>query len=197
MNRFCRAAFAASVFLALPATTALAADDDWKPYAAQYMSEVMKNVTAAPEVIAAIQAQNAANATITADQIDALDRQWRAERKAGTGPLTSATMNNAASAFLRGYKTAARDGAVIEIFIMDNKGLNVGQTDPTSDYNQGDEDKWTKTAGAGPWMTFTDEPEEEEGVKSVQISSSIVDNDKAIGAITVTLDLGKVVPKKK
>lgn len=197
MHKQMLAASAAVLFFTAAVPSAIAADDDWKPYASQYMSEVMKNVMAAPEVVAAIQAQNAANAGITAEQIDALDRQWRAERKAGAGPLTAEKMTNPLSMFLRGYKSAVRDGAVIEIFVMDNKGLNVGQTDPTSDYMQGDEDKWTKTAGAGPWMTFTDEPEEEDGVKSVQISSAIVDNDKAIGAITVTLDLSKVVPKKK
>ncbi len=196
MFRMTIAASAALVFAAA-STPAIAADDDWKPYASQYVSEVMRNVITAPEVIAAIHAQNVANAGVTAEQIDALDRQWRAERRAGAGPLTAEKMTNPLSMFLRGYKSAVRDGAVIEIFVMDNKGLNVGQTDPTSDFMQGDEDKWTKTAGAGPWMTFTDEPEEEDGVRSVQISSAVVDNDKAIGAITITLDLSKVVPKKK
>lgn len=57
---------------------------------------------------------------------------------------------------------------------------------------QGDEDKWQKTFGAGPWMTFVDKPEEEEGKKTVQVSTTLVDNDVAIGVMTVTLDLAKV-----
>jgi hypothetical protein len=78
---------------------------------------------------------------------------------------------------------------------MDNRGLNIAQTDPTSDYMQADEDKWQKTFGAGPWITFFDKPEEVEGKKTVQVSITLVDNDVAIGAMTVTLDLDKVPMK--
>jgi hypothetical protein len=174
--------------ISLPAS---AAEDDWKTWVNKYMSEVVKLAANAPEVIAAVQEQNAANSGITPDQIEALDRQWRAEQKVKGGPLSNAKMFNATSEFLKGFKTAA-NGPIVEIFIMDNKGLNVAQTDPTSDYMQGDEDKWQKTFGAGPWMTFVDEPEEEEGKKTVQVSTTLVDNDVAIGAMTVTLDLAKV-----
>jgi len=171
-----------------------AGENDWKTYVNKYMSEVVKLATNAPEVIAAVQEQNAANSGVTPDQIEALDRQWRAERKVNGGTLSNAKMFNATSEFLKGFKTAA-NGPIVEIFIMDDKGLNVAQTDPTSDYMQGDEDKWQKTFGAGPWMTFVDKPEEEDGKKTVQVSTTLVDNDVAIGAMTVTLDLDKVPMK--
>ena len=104
-------------------------------------------------------------------------------------------MFNPTSEFLKGFKTAA-NGPIVEIFVMDNKGLNVAQTDPTSDYMQGDEDKWQKTFAAGPWNSFVDKPEVEEGGKRiVQVSTTLVDDDVAIGAMTVTLDLGKVPMK--
>jgi hypothetical protein len=172
----------------LPASPA---EGDWKTYVNKYMSEVVKLAVNAPEVIAAVQEQNVASAGLTPDQIEALDRQWRAERKVNGGPLNNAKMFNPTSQFLKGFKTAA-NGPIVEIFIMDNKGLNVAQTDPTSDYMQGDEDKWQKSFGAGPWMTFVDKPEEEDGKKTVQVSTTLVDNDAAIGAMTVTLDLAKV-----
>ena len=175
----------------LSPSPALSAEDDWKTYVNKYMSEMGKLVANAPEVIAAVQEQNAAHAGLTPDQIEALDRQWRAERKANGGPLTNAKMFNTTSQFLKGFKTAA-NGPIVEIFIMDNKGLNVAQTDPTSDYMQGDEDKWQKTFAAGPWMSFVDKPEEEDGKKTVQVSTTLVDNDVAIGAMTVSIDLGKL-----
>jgi hypothetical protein len=167
------------------------ADDEWKTYVNKYMSEVVSLAANAPEVIAAVQEQNAANAGLSPDQIEALDRQWRAERKVNGGPLTHAKMFNPTSQFLKGFKTAA-NGPIAEIFIIDNKGLNVAQTDPTSDYMQGDEDKWQKTFGAGPWMSFVDKPEEQDGKKTVQVSTTLVDNDVAIGAMTVSIDLGKL-----
>jgi hypothetical protein len=176
-------------------TSAVPGEDDWKAYVSKYMSEVVSLVVNAPEVIAAVQEQNAAHVSLRADQIEALDRQWRAERKANGGPLSTATMSNSASQFLNGFKTGA-NGPIVEIFIMDNKGLNVAQTDPTSDFMQGDEDKWQKSFGAGPWMTFVDKPEQEEdGRRTVQVSTTLVDNDVAIGALTVSLDLDKVPMK--
>jgi hypothetical protein len=45
---------------------------------------------------------------------------------------------------------------ITEMFVMDAKGLNVGQSDVTSDYWQGDEAKWQKTYGAGPGVVFVD-----------------------------------------
>jgi hypothetical protein len=175
-------------------TSAVAGEDEWKTYVSKYMSEVVSLGVYAPEVIAAVQEQNVANAGLTPNQIEALDRQWRAERKVNGGPLSNAKMFNPTSQFLKGFKAAA-NGAIVEIFIMDNKGLNVAQTDPTSDLMQGDEDKWQKTFGAGPWMTFVDQPEEEDGKKTVQVSATLVDNDVAIGAMTVSLDLDKVPMK--
>src|SRR5262245_59547136 len=175
-------------------TSAVAATDEWKTYVSKYMSEVVSLAVNAPQVIAAVQEQNAAHASLRADQIEALDRQWRAECKANGGPLTTMTMSNPTSQFLKGFKTAA-NGPIVEIFIMDNKGLNVAQTDPTSDYMQGDEDKWQKSFGAGPWMTFVDKPEEEDGKKTVQVSITLVDNDVAIGAMTASLVLSKLPTK--
>src|SRR5262245_19547751 len=71
------------------AVPASAGDDDWKTWVNKYMSEVVKLVANAPEVIAAVQEQNVASAVLTADQIEALDRQWRAERKVNGGPLSN------------------------------------------------------------------------------------------------------------
>lgn len=187
MIRVTRALAGAAIALACMATGAAAEGEDYEAYLSKYISERMKAALLAPEVIAAIQAQNAAHANLTEASIDALDRQWRAEAKTFGGPLVSGTMSNSASAFLRGFK-AASGGVIAEIFIMDNKGLNVAQTDPTSDYMQGDEDKWLKTYGVGAWRTFTDVPED--GV--IQVSVTAVDNDKPIGAMTVGIDISKL-----
>jgi hypothetical protein len=49
--------------------------------------------------------------------------------------------------------------------------------------------KWQKSFGAGPWMTFVDRPHEEDDNNTVQVSTTLVDNDVTIGALTVPLDL--------
>ena len=45
---------------------------------------------------------------------------------------------------------SATAGFVTEVFVMDNKGLNVAQSAVTSDYWQGDEAKWQQTYLVGP-----------------------------------------------
>ena len=44
-------------------------------------------------------------------------------------------------------------------------------------------------------MAFVDKPDEVDGKKAVQVSVTLVDNDVAIGVMTVTLDLDKIPMK--
>src|SRR5262245_5782263 len=102
-----RIAFGALVAVVMVLVTALpasAAEDDWKTWVNKYMSEMGKLAANAPEVIAAVQEQNAANTGITPEQIETLDRQWRSERKVNGGPLRNAKMFNPTSQFLKGFK---------------------------------------------------------------------------------------------
>lgn len=145
-----------------------------------------------PLVIDAIKAQNAKHAGLTQDKIDALDKQWRAETKAAAKPLINEVLGNALSAYLK-KKEADSKGLVTEIFVMDNKGLNVGQSDVTSDYWQGDEGKWQKTFKVGPDAIFVDKVEQDESTQKfqTQVSFSIVDpaGGAVIGAVTIGLDV--------
>ena len=76
---------------------------------------------------------------------------------------------------------------------MDDKGLNVGQSSISSDYWQGDEDKWQKTFLAGADAIFIDVPEFDPGLKVnvVQINMSVDDpvTKKPIGAATFQINL--------
>ena len=90
------------------------------------------------EIIAAVDQQNIDHFGITAAEINRLDQRWRKEKRRGGGSLISSVMGNELSAFLRGIK-AASGGVITEIFVMDNVGLNVGQTNGTGDFMQGDD----------------------------------------------------------
>lgn len=100
------------------------------------------------------------------------------------------------------------NGQVTEIFVMDGNGWNVGQTDGTSDFYQGDEGKWQKTyldqevERAGDTIKKEDKIKEkgvevlpiveEDGVRYSQISLPIKDGEKNIGAVTIGVDVSKV-----
>ncbi len=143
-----------------------------------------------PAVISAIKAQNVKHASMSAGEIDKADKMWRAEKKAGGGDMMKGVLSNALSKFLQGKK-AASGGLITEMFVMDNKGMNVGQSDATSDYMQGDEGKWQKSYGAGDGAMFVDEVEFDDSTKSyqAQVSGTISEGGKAIGAITVGMNV--------
>lgn len=144
-----------------------------------------------PLVISAIRAQNIKNADLTQSDIDALDKEWRKESSNFEGPMIDEVTGNDLSAFLRENKDAGQ-GLITEIFVMDDKGLNVGQSDITSDFWQGDEAKWQKTFQAAPSTIFVDEVEMDESTQrfQTQISIAITDPDsgKNIGAVTIGVD---------
>ena len=129
------------------------------------------------------------------DEIVALDRQWRKETEAKAKPLISATLSNPLSAYLTRIQ-AHSNGLFTEIFVMDNKGLNVGQSSISSDYWQGDEPKWQETYGAGAGSVFIDEPEYDADLRAwlVQVNVSVDDpkTDEAIGAATFQVNLSEM-----
>lgn len=149
-----------------------------------------------PVLIAAIRAQNLANAGLTQAQIDALDKTWRGEVGTMDAPTVSAVVNSPLSVFLRG-KVVASGGAIAETFVMDDKGLLVGASGITSDYWQGDEDKFIRTYGRGPGAVDESPVEFDDSTQLYvgQVSVSITDpaTGQVIGAITVSLDAEAVM----
>ena len=146
----------------------------------------LKEIAANPELVSAVKAQNAETAGYDQAKIDALDTQWRAEVDATAKPLIDATLGNAASAYLLSVQEAS-EGMFTEIFAMDAKGLNVGQSGVTSDYWQGDEGKWQNTFAVGADAVDIGEVEQDESTQTFQsqVSVTIVDDTGApIGAIT-------------
>lgn len=151
-----------------------------------------------PVVLISVEAQNRRYASIQQDKIDALDKQWVAERKAEVQPLIAATLSNPLSNYLTQIQ-AGSVGLYTEMFVVDNKGLNVGQSSITSDYWQGDEAKFKKTFPVGPTAVFVDEAELEEKTKTwrAQVSLTVADTaGKAIGAITIEVNLTELARRR-
>lgn len=149
-----------------------------------------------PVVVEAIKKQNARSARLSEKEILAMDKKWRAETSASKRPMIDQILSNQLSRFLAKAR-GEQKGIVTEIFVMDNRGLNVGQSDVTSDYWQGDEAKWQKTFLVGPDAMLIDEIELDESTQTFQsqLSMSITDGPSGpvIGAITVGIDVEAVV----
>jgi hypothetical protein len=145
-----------------------------------------------PMVISAVKAQNQSHSGLTQSEIDKMDKQWRSETSAGGGALIRKVLGNELSKYLGGVKSDGR-GVFTEIFVMDNRGLNVGQSDVTSDYWQGDEAKWKKTYLAGADSMLIDEVEFDESTQTFQsqLSLPLMDpvTNEVIGAVTVGINV--------
>jgi hypothetical protein len=177
--------------LMLTSSVATAQDNEFaEPLTALAQGEI-KTIAANPVLVAAIVAQNTTSAGYDQAKLDELDKQWRAEVDAASKPLIDATLANEASVYLAKVQEES-GGKFTEIFATDAKGLNVAQSTVTSDYWQGDEDKFTKSFGAGADAIFLGEVEQDESTQTFQsqVSVTVVDGTGApIGSITFGVDL--------
>ncbi|SDF27315.1 hypothetical protein [Thalassobaculum litoreum] len=193
LGRYLKALGVVATVVAFSAGAASA--NDFASQITDVLSKQVRPWLSDPTVIEAVKAQNAETAGLSEAEIDALDKQWRAEAEAGSGPLIDKVLAGKLSAFLK-KKKAASDGLYSEVFVMDAKGLNVGQSDVTSDYMQGDEDKWQKTYPVGPDAVFIDEVEfdDSSGQFQSQVNATIADpaTGQAIGAITIGINVEKL-----
>jgi hypothetical protein len=186
MSRVLSSLLLATSLVAMPAM----ANDDFTPMLEAYMTENVLAWASDPALVAAINSQNAVTGGYDQAMIDQLDQQWRAEVGASNSALVTGVLQNPASDALRA-RVAAADGAVTEAFITDALGLNVAATDSTSDYWQGDEDKFTAVFPK-PDGHFISPVELDESTQRYQgqISVTIVDpaTGAAIGTLTVGID---------
>ena len=166
--------------------------NEFAPAITAHADQVVRPWLADPLILTAVKAQNAAHAGLTPGDIERLDQTWRAEVGAASHPMIDKVLGNDLSVWL-GTKAAASNGLYTEIFVMDNRGLNVGQSEVTSDYWQGDEDKWVKTFAAGASSIHISEVEEDESTQTYQSQLSLPltdpDSGAVIGAITIGINV--------
>lgn len=172
------------------AASIASASDDVTARLTQLAENTLSVWTSDPMVIAAVKAQNAETAGYSNEQILALDKTWRAETVTG-GDLISSVLSKPLSAHLKKLKEAGH-GQFTEIFVTDGRGLNVAQSDVTSDYWQGDEDKWqVPVATRAPHMGSIEFDESTQGYQS-QISLPIISEGAVIGVITVGVNVEQI-----
>lgn len=191
-GRAAATAFALSAILTLGATPAMAAGNEQEQAILEQVVPKVRAFIADSRVAEAVNAQNDRHANLSQGNIDKLDKQWRAETNSGGGKLVNSLLGNELSKYLVTVQDDS-EGMFAEVFVMDNKGLNVGQSGLTSDYWQGDEAKWQKTYGKGADAMLIDDVEFDESTQSFQsqLSLPVVDpaSGEVIGAVTVGVNM--------
>ena len=146
-----------------------------------------------PVVIEAVQEANKKPAK-SLDEIIQLDQRWIEEKV--RQEWINELLNSQCSRYLR--KVQAGKGGEKdlygEIFVMDRQGCIVAMSGKTSDYWQGDEDKFIKSYADGEGAIFINKVGYDRSIQVfslLQVSVPVLDPDtgKAVGAITVGLDL--------
>ncbi|HMA13804.1 MAG: hypothetical protein ACM35H_06970 [Bacteroidota bacterium] len=178
---------AAAVLTLLLWTGSAAADEG---LIRQTLVDEVRQWSGSPVVLMTLEASNARYAGIDQAGIDALDKQWVAEREVEDQPLITAVLSSPLSNYLTRIQ-ADSQGLFTAIFVMDGSGLNAGQSAITSDFWQGDEAKFQNTFQVGPDAIFVDDIEinEDTGTEIAQLNMSIAQDGKVVGAVTVDVNL--------
>jgi hypothetical protein len=144
-----------------------------------------EQVASDPALRRAVAAKNATRES--QETIAARDREWSSNPAA---PLRKALTGSDCARRLR--ELIAPDPLVVEAILMDERGANVCVSRETSDYFQGDEEKWKKTFVEGR-SAFVDEPafDQSSGTYAVQLSVPVAEGGKRVGALCLTLKVKK------
>jgi len=151
----------------------------------------------APVAVLMIDGRNAELGDIGEDEILALDDQWRQETRAADKPLIARIVSNPLSTYL--LRVMAESGGLYtEIAVMDAVGLNVGQSAVTTDYWQGDEDKYLETFPRGAGAVHLGEVETRHDgrrVRQVSLTLARPADGTPIGAVFVEVDLDELAER--
>lgn len=188
---------AAAVSLVLVAAQGLAGGA--RPAEAQGLSDaqreqaiaVAKAIAADATVVDEVRRQNARKVPLA--EIQKIDKAWMAAK--GVDDRMQTVMENACARTLKLAQTQHKE--VAEAFVMDDQGANVCMTNKTSDYWQGDEPKWQESFKGGQGAVYVDAPKFDESVQAylVQVSVPVMAGVKAIGAVTVGVNLERLASR--
>lgn len=146
-----------------------------------------------PSLVRAVENQN--NQSISLADIKANDESWKKADEASNALIRRVTQNDVAKYFQRRVEN---NPAIDEVFLTDNQGANVAAYPPTSDYWQGDEDKWTRSYNNGDGVVYIGPLEFDESTKKtqVQISAPVISQNETIGVLVLGVSVDYINQKQ-
>ena len=152
--------------------------------------DTLRALTVVPVIIAEVKDANNRNSSLSIEDINKLDAEWRVGEDS-LPLIQDALSNETAQALIEFQKMHP---GFKEIFVADAQGLNVGQTDKTSDYYQADEAWWVDSfnGGVGLAMHGKIEFDDSSQTEAISIYLPIYDAGRAIGVLKGVLDLSVI-----
>ncbi len=138
-----------------------------------------------PTVIRATRRQNLEKLTL--DLIKQRDNDWKSTKE--LTHFKRSLQENDAGRFLK--RVIGINKSFNEAFVTDNQGANVAAFPATSDYWQGDEEKWSASFNNGKGQVFLGPLEYDDSTQTyaVQISAPLYDRGSTIGVLVVGVTL--------
>lgn len=130
-------------------------------------------------ILQSVREANEAHQDISRGEIEKRDRKWRETE--GMDEVIRRFFTNKCESSLKAFQ--GRHGGFLEIFITDRKGLNVCQTNKTSDYYQADESWWLDGYNEGKGHSSYGEIEYDESARSESICLHIPVIDERTGQV--------------
>jgi hypothetical protein len=150
---------------------------------------VIENLAKDPLIIKAVKETNERNRNITMPEILRLDEKW--QKTEGLDEFIKSFIINECGRYLVEFQEA--NEVFSEIFITDEKGLIVGETNKTSDYLQAVEDWWIKAFNKGNGMSYYGVLEYDKSSRTEAISLYVpvrdLETKKVIGIIKAVCDI--------
>ena len=151
--------------------------------------ELLKNLSTNPQIIEIIKRFNEKNQDISISDILKDDKKWKETK--GIDDFIKPFIINECAQFLIEFQEQYDEFP--EIFITDENGLIVGETNKTSDYYQADEQWWIKAYNNGIGRIYFGEIEYDESAhaEAISIYIPVMDSqyNKAIGVIKAVCDI--------
>jgi methyl-accepting chemotaxis protein len=152
--------------------------------------KVLETLARTPSLVDAVKLANIERASLTDEQIAALDKDWQ-DKKPSIEPTIQAIESNELTAYLKEF--IANNPEEIEVFVTDVKGLNIAMTDRTSDFLQGDEGWWKSAYSEGKGNSYIAAVEYDESSKAYAMNLGVpiydTETNTVIGILRGTLDV--------
>lgn len=144
-----------------------------------------------PVMITAVTTAYAKNKALSQSDIAALDKQWKDSK--GVDAFIKPFLTNDTADVLLAF--AEKNSGFTEMFVTDAVGLNVGQTNKTSDYYQADEQWWVDAYAGGAGYAYWGQIEYDDSAKTEAIPLYVPvlgSNGEALGVLKAILDVNAI-----
>lgn len=144
-----------------------------------------------PALVDALKSSAQVDGQLTKDEITKLDDEWK--KSEGDSDFSKKFLANETAILLKKFQED--NPGFPEVFVTNSLGLNVGQTNKTSDYLQSDEQWWTGAYAEGLGNSYHGDIEYDESAqsRSVALYVPVYNGEKqVVGIIKAVLDIAAI-----